>query len=229
MITAVAIDDEPLALDVIKALSAQVDKLKLAATFTETGSALRYLTENPVDLLLLDINMPAVSGIDFYKRVPGHPMVIFTTAYTEYAIEGFNLNAIDYLLKPIDLMRFRKAINKAREYRDFLQHRDLANHRHIYVRADYSMVKVALADIVYIEGLDNYIKIHYDHGKHLLVRMSMKAISEKLPPNEFVRIHRSYIVAVRAVTLVRGKNVQLGTTELPIGANHADEVQQLLQ
>src|SRR5580765_1663959 len=121
MITAIAIDDEPLAIDVIKTFCAKVDFIKLVSTFTEAGTALLYLNEHAVDLLFLDINMPAISGIDFYKKVSKNTMVIFTTAYGEYAVEGFNLNAIDYLLKPFDFKRFQHAVEKAREYLSYME------------------------------------------------------------------------------------------------------------
>src|SRR5258708_22198491 len=116
MITAIALDDEPLAIDVIKTYCAKVEGLRLLSTFTEAGPALKYLDEHPVDLLLLDINMPAITGIDFYKKVSKNTMVIFTTAYSEYAVEGFNLKAVDYLLKPFDFKRFQQAVDKVKEY-----------------------------------------------------------------------------------------------------------------
>jgi DNA-binding LytR/AlgR family response regulator len=228
MITAIAIDDEPLALEVVKSFCSRVDYIDLKATFTETGKALKYLEEHPVNLLLLDINMPAISGIDFYKKVPGEPMVIFTTAFTQYAVEGFNLNAIDYLLKPFEFERFRKAMEKAKDFHQHHQHKaDVPEY--LFFRVDYSMVKVAIADIAYIEGLDNYIKLHYHNGKTLLVRMSMKSIEAKLPAGVFVRVHRSYIVAIAAVRSVRGRTIYLDAGELPISANYAGEVQKLFE
>ncbi len=229
MISVVAIDDEPLALNIVRSFCTQVDFLDLRAVFTETGKALEYLRDNPVDLLLLDINMPAISGIDFYRKVPGSPMVIFTTAYSEYAVDGFNLDAIDYLLKPFEFNRFRKAAEKARDYMEYAQHKESNTPQFFFVRVDYSMVKVVISSIVYIEGVDNYIRIHFDNGKYLLVRMSMKGVSEKLPPEEFVRVHRSYILARKHITAVRGKTVFLGTVEIPVGTNYVEEAQKLIQ
>lgn len=224
MITAVAIDDEPLALEVIKAFCSKVDYVKLVKTFTESGAALEYLEKEPVDLLLLDINMPAISGIELYKKVSKNTMVIFTTAYSHYAVEGFNLSAVDYLLKPFDFDRFMQAMEKANEYHSFLHRNDSEVPQHLFVRVDYSLVKVQLDDILFIEGLDNYIKIHFLKDKTLLVRMSMKAIAEKLPAAEFIRVHRSFIVPLSKVTSVRNKIIHIDKQEIPIGTNYVDEV-----
>lgn len=229
MIKAIAIDDEPLALDIIKALCAKVDFIELTRTFTETSAALAYIKENPVDLLFLDINMPAISGIEFYKMVPGNIIVIFTTAYSEYAVEGFNLSAIDYLLKPFDYNRFLKAAEKARDYYHYMHIKESAVPQYLFVRVDYSMVKVVLDEIKYIEGLDNYIKIHFDNGKSLLVRMSMKGIAEKLPSGEFIRVHRSFIIPLSKVTSERNKIIYLGSAEIPIGTNYVEEVTKLFR
>ncbi len=229
MITAIAIDDEPLALAVIKTFCQKVDFINLNRTFTETGAALKYLEDNPVDLLFLDINMPAISGIDFYKKISQSTMAIFTTAYGEYAVECFNLSAIDYLLKPFEFTRFQKAVEKAKEYQTFFAHKENASSQYLFVRADYSLVKVVFSDILYIEGLDNYIKIHFENNKSLLVRMSMKSVSEKLPPREFIRVHRSFIIQLHKVKSVRNKTIYLDKTEIPIGTNYVDDVLKLFK
>jgi DNA-binding LytR/AlgR family response regulator len=229
MITTIAVDDEPLALEVIKAFCTKVSFIKLAGTFTEPAAAFRFLNENPVDLLLLDINMPSISGIEFSKKVPKSTMVIFTTAHSEYAIEGFNLSAVDYLLKPFDLNRFIKAMEKARDYRNYTQLKENEAKDHFFVRVDYSLVKITFSDIFYIEGLDNYLKIHFNDGKTLLLRMSMKGILEKLPPADFVRVHRSYIIPVSKVVSIRNKIIQLGKQEIPVGTNYVEEVQQMFK
>jgi len=222
--TAIAVDDEPLALEVIKAFCSRVDFIDLKKAFTETGEALEYIAKEPVDLLFLDINMPSMTGIEFYKQAPKSTMVIFTTAFSEYAIEGFNLSAIDYLLKPFSFARFVAASEKAKEYHAFMHQKDTAVQQYLFVRVDYSMMKIAIADISYIEGLDNYVKLHFDNGKSQLVRMSMKAITEKLPDNEFLRVHRSYIVPLSRVSSVRNKIIHLGKTEIPVGTNYVEEV-----
>jgi len=226
MITAIAIDDEPLALNIIKAFCDKVDFIDLQKTFTETGEALKYLRKYPVDLLFLDIRMPSMSGIDFYKAVAQNTMVIFTTAYSEYAVEGFNLSAIDYLLKPFDFPRFRQAVEKAKDYHRHLQYNESTQDKHIFIRADYALVKIEHAEIEYIEGLDNYLKIHLDNKKSVVARMSMKAMEDKLPPALFMRVHRSYIIPTTKVASLRGKNILLQNgTEIPVGTNYTDKVQ----
>jgi len=224
MINAIAIDDEPLALNVIKAFCYNLDFIDLKATFTETSEALKYLRNYPVDLLFLDIKMPAMSGIDFYKSVPHKTMVIFTTAYSEYAVDGFNLSAIDYLLKPFENERFLQAVNKANEYYKYLNKQEISTSQYLFVRADYSLVKIALSDITYIEGLDNYLKIHLQNGKQIIARMSMKAVMDKLPEKDFLRVHRSYIVSFGKVNFVRNKIIHIADVEIPVGTNYNDAV-----
>ncbi|MBL7717526.1 MAG: response regulator transcription factor [Flavipsychrobacter sp.] len=227
MITAIAIDDEPLALNVIEAFCRKNEEVKLLESFTETTAALNYLKNTPVNLLFLDINMPAISGIEFYKLVPRDTMVIFTTAYSEYAVEGFNLNAIDYLLKPFDYNRFSSAVEKATEhYRFKLQ---AQTPQYLLIKVDYSVMKIPIADIEYVEGLDNYLKIHLPEKKSVMARMSMKSLMEKLSENEFIRVHRSYIVPFSKVQAVRNKTIYLKNIEIPVGANYVDQVQQLFK
>ncbi len=224
MINAIAIDDEPLALNVIKAFCYNLDFIDLKATFTETSEALKHLRNYPVDLLFLDIKMPAMSGIDFYKAVPHKTMVIFTTAYSEYAVDGFNLSAIDYLLKPFENERFLQAVNKANEYYKYLNKQEISTNHYLFVRADYSLVKIALSDIIYIEGLDNYLKIHLQNSKPIIARMSMKAVMDKLPEKDFLRVHRSYIVSFGKVNFVRNKVIHIADIEIPVGTNYNDTV-----
>ena len=229
MIKAIAIDDEPLALVVIQAFCNKVDYIDLVKTFTEPSEALKYLRKYPVDLLFLDVRMPAMSGLDFYKAVAQNTMVIFTTAYTEYAVEGFNLSAVDYLLKPFEFSRFQQAVEKARDYHSSLYKNDQATEQHLFLRIDYSLVKVAISDIIYIEGLDNYLKIHIRNGKPLVVRMSMKAIIEKLPEHQFMRVHRSFIINKNDIVSYRNKNLQIGDMQIPVGTNYEDAVAEMMK
>lgn len=222
---AIAIDDEPLALDVIRTFCGKIDMVQLAGAFTESSAALKFLDAHPVDLLFLDINMPALSGIDFYKRSGKDSMVIFTTAYSEYAVEGFNLNAVDYLLKPFEFARFQKAVEKAADYHGNTQQKESS--QYIFVRVDYSLVKIAIANILYIEGVDNYIKIYFEKDRPILVRMSMKAILEKLPAGQFERVHRSFIVAFSKVKSLRNRTIHIADKEIPVGINYASDVQKL--
>jgi DNA-binding LytR/AlgR family response regulator len=220
MIKAIAIDDEPLALKIIERFCAQSAFIDLQKTFTQTSEAIQYLKTNLVDLLLLDVNMPACSGIDFYKQLVNNPMVIFTTAYSEYAVEGFNLQAIDYLLKPFSYDRFAQAIEKANEAHLYSKMKESSEELFISVRADYSLIKIYLSDILFIEGLDNYLKIHLEHQKPIVARMAMKTILDKLPDTTFIRVHRSFIVPFCKVKSVRNKMISIGTHEIPIGSSY---------
>jgi DNA-binding LytR/AlgR family response regulator len=224
VINAIAIDDEPLALEIIQSYCAQTDQIKLAKTFTKTTEAKKYLEKFPVDLLFLDINMPEISGIDFYKGLAHDTMVIFTTAYAQYAVEGFELSAVDYLLKPYSFERFTVAANKAKEFHDFLNHKQSSAAKHLFVRSEYSLVKVALTDILYIEGLADYLKIHLPNGKTLLTRMTMKSVLSKLD-KEFIRVHRSFIVPFSRIQSVRNKSIQIQGTdkEIPIGVSYEED------
>lgn len=221
MIKAIAIDDEPLPLEILEAYCSNVSFLKLEKTFTQTSEGKKYLQKHPVDLIFLDIHMPAISGIDFYKDIEQDMMVIFTTAHSEYAIEGFNLSAVDYLLKPYSQERFEVAVNKANEYYNFLNQKESREQKHIFIRAEYSLVKIATADIFFIEGLADYLKIHLQNGKTILTRMTMKTMLSKLSPKEFIRVHRSYIIPFKLITGVRNKIITLGSSnqEIPIGAS----------
>lgn len=220
MITALAIDDEPPALKVVSTFCRDFDFIDLQRTFTGTEEALRYLRKYPVDLLFLDIQMPSQSGIDLYKTIQQQTMVIFTTAYSEYAVEGFDLQAIDYLLKPFTRDRFAQAVHKARDYYHHLMHTGTAGEAYLFIRADYSLLKIAHADILYIEGLDDYVKIYLLGQKPVVARMTLKALTEKLPAHDFLRVHRSYIVSLKQVAQVRNKTISVGDAEIPVGSSY---------
>lgn len=218
-IRCIAIDDEPLALELIETLCNDIPYIHIEKTFTQTSEAAKYLRKFPVDLIFLDINMPDISGIDFYKSIQQECMVIFTTAYSEYAIEGFNLNAVDYILKPIQVARFKQACEKARDYYEYLNNKEKNNSNFLYVRSEYALIKIPFQEILYLETLDDYIKIHLTGKKPILTLMSMKKMLERLPQREFIRIHRSYIVPLTKVDSVRAKSVIVEKTELPIGTS----------
>jgi DNA-binding LytR/AlgR family response regulator len=220
MIRAIAIDDEPPALKVIEKFCEKIDFITLEKTFTQPTEALKYLRKFPIDLLFLDINMPSLSGIEFYKAVQQNAGVIFTTAFSEFAVEGFNLNAVDYLLKPYTYERFLQAVTKANEFHEFNIQAEKATEQYLFVRADYSLLKIAVNEILYIEGLDDYLKIHVKDNKPVVARMTMKGILEKLPSKDFVRVHRSFIVAFHRISAVRNKSVFLDNTEIPVGSSY---------
>ncbi len=218
MLKAIAIDDEPLALEILQSFCDQTENIQLEKTFTKTEDAFKYLKKFPVDLLFLDINMPSVTGIDFYKNLPHKAMVIFTTAHSEYAVEGFNVNATDYILKPFTFARFEQAVKKAVSQYN-LQNQS-TDQQYLFIRADYSLIKVLFTDILFIEGLDDYLKIHIQNQKTVVARMTLKAILEKLPSNEFVRVHRSFIVPISKIEKVRNKIIHIKEEEIPISASY---------
>ena len=221
MIKALAIDDEPLALNVIEAFCAQLEYIDLQKTFTKPNEALKHLNKYPVDLLFLDIHMPSLTGIDFYKNIEQNTLVIFCTAHGQYAVEGFNLNALDYLLKPFTFERFKQATEKARDY---FASSNNQKAQHIFVRADYSLQKIMLDEIMCIEALDDYLKIYINNQKTIVARMTMKAMLEKLPSTEFMRVHRSFIVPIKKVESLRNKTLQLGDKKIPVGNSYEEEV-----
>lgn len=223
MINAIAIDDEPLALTVIKSLCDRNGSIILQKVFTQPNEALKYLRKFPVDLIFCDIQMPAMTGISFVKSLPQKTMVIFTTAFSEYAAVSYELNAIDYLLKPINQKRFTQAIVKAQEYFDYINKKNQDADKNIFIRADFSLVKIPLADIIYIEGLADYIKIYIKERKTIVARMPMKDIMEKLPSTDFIRVHRSFILPFSKIEAVRGAIIFSGDKEFPIGRTYSDE------
>lgn len=216
----IAIDDEPPALRVIAHFCSQVDFIDLQKTFSRTDEALHYLENNSVDLLFLDINMPSMSGIEFYKAIPQGVMVIFTTAYAEYAVEGFNLSAINYLLKPFTFDRFLQGVYKAKEYQLFLQRNETQTPQYLFFKEDYSVYKITFSDILFIEGLDDYLKIHIENSKPVVARMTMKAMIEKLPSNDFIRVHRFFIIPFHRIENVRNKLITPAGEEIPIGSSY---------
>ncbi len=218
----IAIDDEPLALELIKEYVGQIPELQLLQTFDDAISGGEFLRNNQVDLLFIDINMPDITGIELVRSLQQKPMTIFTTAYKKFAFDGFELDAIDYLLKPIDMDRFKKSVTKAIEFNAYkISKKDLLGES-LFVRSEYKMLKVELNNIDYIEGLEDYIKIHLINDRPILTLMTLKAVIEKLPVDKFKRIHRSYIVPVKKVKAILNKKVTLQSgTELPISDTYA--------
>jgi DNA-binding LytR/AlgR family response regulator len=221
MISCIAIDDEPLALEVIKKYIAKIYFLELKGAFTDAIEAKKIIESVPVDVLFLDIQMPDLNGIELSKMISSrNTAVIFTTAFSQYAVEGFNVDAVDYLLKPIEYDRFLKAVYKAKEYIDYLNSQELQD-GYIFVKSDYQMVKINLKDILYIEGLDDYIKIYLPQ-RSILTLMTLKTITLKLPTKEFLRVHRSYIVPASKIENVSKSKIRIGDKEIPIGVSYSD-------
>jgi DNA-binding LytR/AlgR family response regulator len=222
MIKAIAIDDEPPALKLVENFCGRTEEIQLEKTFTMPAEALKHLRRFPVDLIFLDIQMPSINGIDFYKTIKQDTMVIFTTAYSEYAVEGFNVSAVDYLLKPFTFKRFQQAVARAADYYHYKKQAGSEIPKHLFIRADYSLVKIALTDIVYIEGLDDYLKIHLTAGHPVVARMTMKSMLEKLPDTDFVRVHRSYIIAFNRMESYRNKTITIAGQEIPTGSSYGE-------
>lgn len=223
MINAIAIDDEPLALTVIQSLCNKNESINLQKAFTQPNEALKHLRKFPADLIFCDIQMPSMTGINLIKSLQQNTMVIFTTAFSEYAVTSYELNAIDYLLKPINQKRFNQAITKAQDYFDYINKKEQTADSNIFVRSDFSLVKIPLADILYIEGLADYLKIHIKDRKPVMARMPMKEMMERLPSTDFIRVHRSFILPFSKIEAVRGTTIFIGDNEFPIGRTYTEE------
>ncbi len=239
----IIVDDEPLALDVMETYISRMPNLELVARCNNAFEANEALKNGDIDLMFLDIQMPQLTGIDFLKTLKSPPMVIFTTAYQQYAVEGFELNAIDYLLKPISMDRFMKAVNKATEQYD-LHHQEAKNGAntegvaaedkpdYIFVKADKKLQRVKFSEILYIEGLKDYVIIRTETGR-IISLQTMKSLEDKLPVAQFVRVHRSFIVGMDKIHAIVGNMVEViekGLPKhLPIGKNYRDELLEMVE
>jgi DNA-binding LytR/AlgR family response regulator len=227
MINCIAIDDEPLALQLISEYCAKISFLKLDKVFSNTDEAKKWLQENKVDLLFLDIQMPDINGLQFYKSLTEKPAVVFTTAYKDFAVEGFNVDAVDYLLKPFEYDRFLKATYKAKEYLEFLGSQELQLNS-IFVKVNYEIMKINLKDLDLVEALDDYIKL-YIKPNPVLTLMTLKSIQEKLPPRDFIRVHRSFIVPLAKIEKFSKTKLVVAGKEIPIGSSYSNVYDLLLQ
>jgi DNA-binding LytR/AlgR family response regulator len=226
----IAIDDEPLALKLITRYVDQFPELQLVQTFEDAISGAEYLKQASIDLLFIDINMPDVTGIELVRSLEKKPIIIFITAYKNFAYEGFELEALDYILKPIDAKRFAKAVEKAIDYYKY-KHTgpDEKTDNSLYVYSEYRMVKINMDDIEYIESMEDYIKIHVHNAKTILTLMPLKKVLEKLPADKFQRIHRSFIVAVDKIKSIHNRKVQLADAELPVSESYMDFVRKWMK
>ncbi len=227
MIHCIAIDDEPLALQLINEYCGKISFLQLDKVFTNTDEARVWLSQNKVDLLFLDIQMPDVNGLQFYKSLSVKPLVIFTTAYKDFAVEGFNVDAVDYLLKPFEYDRFLKAVYKSKEYLEFLSSQELQLNS-IFVKVNYEIMKINLKDIELIEALDDYIKL-YIKPNPVLTLMTLKSIQERLPVRDFARVHRSFIVPINKIEKFSKTKLLVAGKEIPIGSSYSFVYDQLLE
>lgn len=218
---AIAIDDEPIALEIIRSHASKVPFIELSATFTNAFEAITYLQNNKVDLIFLDIKMPDISGIDFLKSLSNPPMVIFTTAYTEHAVQSFELDAVDYLLKPFSLSRFLKACNKSHELFNLRNNKVEAKSDYIFVKDGYEQVKVDLSEILYVEASGNYTQIQLK-DKLISSRITINDLADLLPKNNFVRCHRAFIISKDKVSKFDRNQIWVGDKIIPIGATYGN-------
>jgi DNA-binding LytR/AlgR family response regulator len=217
------IDDEPLAQNILRTYAGDVDSIEIKGYCNNAVEAMQILEKQSIDLIFLDINMPKLSGIEFLKALKNPPLVILTTAYTDYAMEGYELNVLDYLAKPFSFARFLKAVQKAEQQFQLIQKTIITEKpESVFIRSNKKTYQVKFSDIVYIEGLGDYIKI-FTVKTHLVTNYSMKKMEELLPENEFYRIHKSHIVNLKKIVAIEGNMIELPNIKLTIGSNYRTE------
>lgn len=222
---AIAIDDEPIALDIIKSHAAKVPYLELKATFTDAFKAIEYLQKENTDLLFLDIKMPDISGIEFFNSLPKKPILIFTTAYSEHAAASFEMDAVDYLLKPFSLARFIKGCNKAYELYNYRNSTETIDF--LYIKTGYEQLKVLYDDILYLEASGNYVTFVLK-DKNILSRSTFLEAINLLPPEKFVRVHRSYIVSVNKIDKLEKQQVTINSFKIPVSEGYVQDLAEAL-
>ncbi len=229
----IAIDDEPLALKQICNYIEKTPFLALQGDCTNPIDALNLIREQQPDLLFVDINMPELNGVELVKTLSNPPMIIFTTAYSQYALEGFKLDAVDYLLKPISYPDFLKAANKANDLyalKHYPEENLSGNDEHLFVKSDYRLVRIPLNNVRYIESMREYIGIHLIDGTRIMTLVSMKSIEHKLPKNRFMRVHRSYIVNLDEITIIERQRIVFDKKiYIPIGEHYKEEFEQYVK
>lgn len=232
MMKCIAIDDEPLALKLLEDNISNVPYLELVASCRNVFDAMKVMEENKIDLIFIDIQMPGLTGLQFVGSLEKKPLVIFITAYKQYALESYDLAVVDYLVKPVPLERFIKACNRAKELYELKTTKNqssLPQADYFFLNADYRQVKVIFNDIKWMEGVRDYVKIHLkSSNKPLLFRTSLKALESELPVGKFIRIHKSYIVAVDTITAVKKSGLLVKDMELPIGETYRDVIEKLI-
>ncbi len=231
MLNCIAVDDEKLVLDLLVDNIEKVPFLHLVKRCKNAMEAAEVLHQEKVDLIFLDIQMPGLNGLQFVASLQSPPMVIFVTAYKEHALDGFNLNAIDYLLKPVSFERFLRACNKAYEMYNLQQKSSIKEEQpdSFFVYVEYNLVKISIPDILYIEGMKDYVKIFLSSAtRPVSTKMSMKAMEEKLGPYRFVRSHKSYIVSASKVTAIKRDLICIGFLELPLSESYKPSVEKML-
>lgn len=233
MLKCLAVDDESLALDLLEDNISKIPFLQLVKRCKNAFEAIDALQNESIDLIFLDIQMPGITGLQFLQSLPNSPMVIFITAYQQYALDGFNLDVVDYLLKPVSFERFLKAVNKANDLHTLRQKNTenpseensqvVGEKDALFVHADYALVKIKINEITFVEGLKDYIKIHVESSnKPVITRMTMKAIEERLPSPTFFRVHKSFIVSMDKVESIRNLKITIGNNLIPMSENYSE-------
>lgn len=222
----IIVDDEPLAREAIELLVKEVDYLRLAGAFNNAASAARYMEQNAVDLIFLDIQMPGITGIEFAKTISRRTLIVFTTAYSEYALDSYEVDAIDYLIKPVEPERFRKATDKALAYSSLLMQEEKENIEpaaddYFFVKSDRKYFKVNFEDILFVEGLKDYVILQLEEQR-IITRMNLKAMNELLPKNLFLRVNKSYIVNTARIEAFDNNDIFIKTHEIAIGSSYRD-------
>ncbi len=229
----IAIDDEPLALQQVASYIQKIPFLELVGQCSSAFQALELLENQQVDLMFLDINMPDLNGLEFVKSLTQKPLLIFTTAYSEYALEGFKVDALDYLLKPFSFAEFSKAAGKARTQFELMQNAPKkleSNNKFLFIKSEYKLLRVNLNDILFIEGMKEYVRIHITGQKPIMTLLSMKSLEAKLPENKFMRVHRSYIVNLEKVTTVERLTIVFeDKNRIPVSDNYKEKFQAFLE
>lgn len=229
MLHCIAVDDEPLALGLLADYISKIPFLQLEATCENAFEAAKVLQEKEIDLIFIDIQMPGLTGLQFIQSLAKRPMVIIVTAYKKFAPEGFDLDVVDYLVKPVGLDRFMKACNKAQELQQLrMAAASAGGADFFFLPVDYSLVKILFDDIIWVEGSGDYVKIHLKSAaKPMLVRMSIRAMEGELPADRFIRVHKSYILAIGSITAVRKNSVFIKDLELPVGETYREVMRRL--
>ncbi len=230
------VDDEPLALGLMASYVKKTPFLELVGSYSSAVQAMQELHDHPVDLIFLDIQMPELNGLDYSRMIPSQTRVVFTTAFNQYALDGYKVNALDYLLKPISYPDFLQTANKAQEWFRLVEQSqqpakaDKAEDiQSIFVKSDYKLIQIELKNILYIEGLKDYVKIYEDNStKPVISLMSMKAMEEMLPTDRFMRVHRSYIVQKEKIRIIEHNRIVFGNTYIPIGDSYKQAFQDFL-
>lgn len=228
MIKCIAIDDEPLALQQISGYIEKTGFLELIGCFDNAIEALQFINENEIDLMFLDIQMPDLNGMDLAKSLEKKPEIIFTTAYSEYAVEGFKVNALDYLLKPLDYATFLKAANKAQAHFELVQKSKTdvqADSNHLFIKSEYKIIRIEIENILYIEGMREYIRIHLDNAKPVMSLLSMKKVEQKLSDSSFMRVHRSYIVNLKKLRTIERNRIIFDDVYIPVSEQYKEKFQ----